>query len=329
MAWTKAKTAVAVAAGVLLFGGAGVTLIGSAIRGDGEAQRIFERTLAKYAAMKSYDSSGTTVEDIGDGRQMNGTFNVRLGRPDFYRLDYEQVAPNFTNKAIAWSDGSGHYFKNQMSPVPVAPDGRSPVHSEQKSPFRGMTGLQENLGSIENVSGGVTAMLPSVFYDVAISSQNPGGITLRRWLPAQSWRPSGMHKEPDETVDGIDCFVMSFATKEGSAWVWIGKQDGLVHQSRQKIGYKLPEMTESEAAILLKAVHGAPTRSIQEVQKKVNAAREEASHTGKPVTVIFDKNPARFGLKSMTIQPPGFRVLTQTYRNIVLDERFTASDFAP
>ena len=305
MAWTKAKTVVVVTAGFLLAAGTATVAISSVTHGGREARQILERTLAKYAALQSYRSSGTTVEEIHDAalKTIHGTFTMQLDRPDLYRVDYEQVGASLTNKASLWSDGSGHYFDNHMS------IGQGPVK---------MMSLQQNLGDISDVSSGVTAIVPSLFYGVEIPTLS--SYVWSTISTVQGWLKSHPVREPDETVDGIDCFVLSITTDEGKAWMWIGKQDGLVHQSRQRNNSKLTDITEAQVMKFLKETPGKPSLSVKEFQKRINAAQKKATETGKPVKINFKILPGQTGLESITIQPPGFRVRTQTHRNIVAVE---------
>ncbi|HEX9047167.1 MAG TPA: sigma-70 family RNA polymerase sigma factor [Verrucomicrobiae bacterium] len=334
MAWAKAKTAMAVAVGMVLCVGAGVALVDTTVRGDREARQILERSLARYAALKTYRASGSTTEQSGngDGVQANGSFDLCLGRPDLYRLEYELTTSFFTNQANVWSDGSGHYFKNLRTDSPAtAPDGKTAAR-ESRSPFQGMTALQQNLGSIADVSGGVAAMVPSMFYGIEIPppvNNAWNAFTRSRGL---HWHPV---RESDAAVGGVECFVLSITTGEaaapGKAWLWIGKQDYLVHQSREQIDFRLPAATDQEVADWLNQMKraGRVTLTAAELKRRLNDGRKRASATMQPVTISFDLPKGQNGINSITVSPPGFRLRTQTYTNIVLDEKFASPDFKP
>ncbi|MEP6663823.1 MAG: hypothetical protein ABJC04_09185 [Verrucomicrobiota bacterium] len=137
-----------------------------------------------------------------------------------------------------------------------------------------------------------------------------------------------MVKEPDETVDGIDCFVVSAETDEGKAWLWVGKQDDLVHQSRQSLKEKLREVTDAELETMLAEIPGKPPLPIKEMKRRINDGRKKAATTMKPVTVVFSEKKGVSGLKFVTIHPPGFTVFTQAHTNIVVNQKFSPSDFA-
>lgn len=333
MVWLKAKLALGVTAGVLLASGTATVAISNAMQGDREARQILERTMAKYAALQTYRSSGITVEEIHDAapKTINGTFTMQLARPDVYRVDYEQMGASLTNKASLWSDGSGHYFKNHMAqdPAPLAPDGHSPVRYENKLPFSGMEGLKQNLGDIGDVSGGATAIVPSMFYGVEIPKLS--SYVWSTMCTVQGWLKSHPLKEPDETVEGVDCFVLSMTTDEGKAWLWIGKQDGLVHRCRQRRNFKLSETTDDEVNALMKEMEQTsgkpPTMSAKEIKRRLDEARKRVNASRQATTVSFDLPQGQSGLNAIMIHPPGFRVRTQTHENIVVNEKFTPADF--
>lgn len=330
MAWMKMKTAAVIGVSMLLAAGTATAVFSTVNRGDAEARRILERTMEKYSKLQSYRGTGTTVEEISDGRHIviNGTFSMTLGRPDVYRLEYEQVGPFTTNRAGLWADASGHYFKNLMSkdPAPLAPDDRSPVRYEMKLPFTGMAGIQHNLGDLADSSGGVTAIIPSMFYGAAIPKLN--SYVWSTMSAAQGWIKSTPSKEPDESVDGIDCYALSITTDEGKAWLWIGKQDGLIHQSCQRRNYKLSEMTDKEVIELLKENPSKSSLSVSKLKRRINEARRLVNETGKPATANFDLSNGQSGINAITFHPPGFRVRTQMHQNIVLNEDISPADFA-
>jgi hypothetical protein len=165
-----------------------------------------------------------------------------------------------------------------------------------------------------------------MFYGVAIPKLR--SYVWSEMSAAQGWLESGPVKEQDESVDGVDCLVLSITTDEGKAWLWIGKQDGLVHQSRQRRDYKLSDATDKEVTDLMKDVSGTPRLSASELKRRINKARKTVNATGKPVTISLDLPQGKSGVNSITFHPPGFRVRTQTHQNIVLNEEISPADFA-
>jgi len=116
MAWTKAKTTIAVAAAMLLAAGTTGLVVYNVNRGEREAQALLEKVARKYMLLTSYSSTGTTIENI-NGKTLTATFGLRLGRTNRYLVRYEQQAPTFTNQGTVWNDGTGNYFANEAWPT--------------------------------------------------------------------------------------------------------------------------------------------------------------------------------------------------------------------
>ena len=237
---------------------------------------------------------------------------MRLGRPNYYRVEYEQDAPSFTNKGAAWSDGTGDYFANDV------------VHQTTKWPTPGPA---HNMTAITDVSGGATTVIPAMFFGVQI----PDDPERRPWMRLiQAARRSVAHlvKEPDEMVGGTDCHVLSAETTEGKARLWVGKDDDLVYQSQQRVKARLPDATDSEITNMLASIPGPPPLPVSEMKARIDRGRKEATATMKQVTVVFSDNKGTSGLKSMTIDPPSTTVFTQTYEDISVNQKFLPANFA-
>lgn len=293
--------------------------------------------------MQTYSSSGTTLEEDGDKQSslpdgsllhMHGSFQIRLGRPDLYRLEYEFILTTLTNRASLWSDGSGNYFENwvQKERGGVGSDGK-PISYEIKSPYTGMRALQENLGGVDDLSGGAMAIIPSMFFGVEIPpAKNHVWNALLKTRALPNWHPV---RNPDETVDGVDCYVLSITLGDSpesrKAWLWIGKHDYLVHQSRERIDFK-PDATDEEVADLMdqiKKASGKVTLSAAEIKRRLTDGRKKATASRQAVTISFDLPKGQSGIRSITLSPLGFRLRTQTLTNIAVDENFTGADFTP
>jgi RNA polymerase sigma factor (sigma-70 family) len=310
MAWAKAKTAVAAGVGILLMAGTTTVVVLNVTRPAREARNILGDVIQKYASLTSYSSTGKTIENV-DGRLLTASFSMQLGRPNRYRVEYEQHALTFTNKGAAWSDGTGDYFANDV------------VHQTTALPIRGPA---HSLTMIADISGEATAVVPAMFYGVQIpenSEKNP----WMRLVESVRGKMTHLVEKADEKVGETDCRVLTAETKDGTTRLWIGKDDFLVHQSQQSVKAHLPDATDSEIANLLAGSPGQPPMSVSEMKARINKGQREASATMKPVTVVFSDNNGTSGLKSMTIQPPGITVYTQTYENISVNQQFSAADF--
>ena len=120
MAWSKMKIAVASGLAVLLVGAATKVAISQTnSRSDAFAQQVAKEAVAAYAALSSYSSSGTVVTDTA-GSKTELTFNIRLQRPNLYRIEWTNSGGAYTASGAAWSDGTGNYFQtggaNQQPP---------------------------------------------------------------------------------------------------------------------------------------------------------------------------------------------------------------------
>ena len=110
MAWAKVKMAFGITAGILLAAGATTLVISQTTNGDKwTPQEIAQQAQDAYAALTSYSDSGTTVTEMA-GKNTKTTFNIRLARPNLYRIDSIMMAGPNGLKGAAWSDGSGDYF---------------------------------------------------------------------------------------------------------------------------------------------------------------------------------------------------------------------------
>ena len=319
MTWTKAKAAVVTGAALLLAATTTTVVISSSSRSEREAASILEQTHQKYASLTSYSSTGSSVEEIGS-QTLTGAFSMRLGRPRLYRVEYEHHALTFTNKGAAWSDGSGDYFANDL-------DGKPPL----KLPIPGPA---HNLGNIVDVSSGIAAVVPGAFFGVQIPAEpaksRPGRLLSRlgrlfHLIKADSER---FVKVADETVERTDCYVLSSETKDRETRLWIGKEDLLIHQSQQRVKTRLTDATDAEVTSMVAGFPGSPPLPVAEMKRRINAARKEATATLLPVTVVFSEKKGVAGIKSITVQPPGFRVTTQTYDHIEVNQPISPADFS-
>ena len=113
MTWLKLKWAVVVGAAALLAGVAATVAIPQPGGGGDKltAQEIAGKSRAAYAALSSYSDSGTVISEIA-GQKNALTFNIRLQRPNLYRIDWTQETGLkgvllASHNGVVWSDGSG------------------------------------------------------------------------------------------------------------------------------------------------------------------------------------------------------------------------------
>jgi len=241
MAWAKAKAAVVVSVGVLLAAGMMAAVVSGPSQ-DREASRILKQMYQRYALLSSYSSTGKTVEEI-DNEIETASFTMRLGRPSYYLVEYEQHNPTYTNKGTLWSDGSGDYFADDLADK--APQARLNKDIILKSPT---SGPADHLGGgYEYMTGGASIIIPAMFFDTKITAVTEDRAWCRLVQPAR-WARARLVKEPDEKVGETDCHVLSAETGDGEALLWIGKDDLLVHRSQQRVRSSI---SESDVPIMI------------------------------------------------------------------------------
>ncbi len=296
MAWTKVKTAIGITAGILLAGGATTMFIshtGSAR--NMAAQGIIKDSQDAYAALSSYGDSGKVIEQVG-GQTLTTTFNIRLQRPNLYRIEWSQaVTPSFTNGGVVWSAGDGDFTLMNLNGQPsIKP--------------RKNKDMQTTLASATGVSGQASSTIPGTFF-----KQNWGNVLNPASLTLQ--------KQGDEKVDGVDCYVVSSSTgpKTGQGVVavqnitstfWIGKLDHLIHQTQtvmEGTSMKLPQMSDSDIKHILQEQNKPVTpEAIAALRTQLEAPLKQVQATVKSGKIVF----------------------TQTHENIVVNQKFSPADFA-
>jgi len=99
----------------------------------------------------------------------------------------------------------------------------------------------------------------------------------------------------DEKIGDVDCYVLTGEIKKGiTHTLWIGKQDFLIHQSRNVTSAEVLKATMAAAA----KNHPEIAASLQRIQELQNS-----------------------GLQGITAN--------ETHRKIVVNPKLTAADFAP
>jgi hypothetical protein len=240
------------------------------------AKEIVEKSQAAYAALSSYSSAGQTVSTLGAMTQAT-TFTIRLQRPSLYRIDWKS---GFSSGSV-WSAGTGDFL--QLIGLP------------QKMQSREMA-----LGGATGVSGMASATIPGTFF-----KQNWGNA-LNPGLP--------LERKPDEKVGAFDCFVVSsqIAPKSGGTMtttLWIGQQDGLIHQSR----------TETE---------GLHQPEVKLTDEQVGEALKMQNKPVTPETIAAMRVTMAEGMKSARKMMEGKSIMfTQVQTDISINKSFVAADF--
>jgi len=87
--------------------------------------------------------------------------------------------------------------------------------------------METALGSAAGISGGASGSIPGIFFK--LNSGNKLGAVMQ-----------SAKRKPDQTIDGVDCYVLTQAANGRTQTLWIGKQDYLIRQFE----------TDTSAAIL-------------------------------------------------------------------------------
>jgi outer membrane lipoprotein-sorting protein len=306
MTYAKLKLAIGITAGILLAGGAVTVAISQTGSGDKPtAQEIAGKSRDAYAALSSYSDSGTVVFEIGS-QTITTAFNIRLQRPNLYRIDWTQTTGLYTSKGVVWSDGSGDNLLISAPDYLMLAAGQKKNDKPQKMP-----NMKTALALAVPLSGFAASTIPGTFFN-----QTLGDFAA----PAASGHyPLKMEK--DAKVGDVNCYVISSEMldlskvpdigKPGTAstMFWIGKRDFLIHQTRTK--YVEKEDSSDQA------IDEAIKKSLKMQNKPV---------TPEAVAAMRPQMKAIMGqLKS------GFEsgvVYTQTHEDIVVNQKFSPADFA-
>jgi hypothetical protein len=295
MTWLKNIGAVGVGAAALMTGGAARMAISQASGGDPvTAQEIVGTSRTAYAALSSYSDSGTAVSEFA-GQKNTLTFNIRLQRPNHYRIDWTQGTES---KGVIWCDGSGDYFLATTA-----------GQQENAKPQR-MQNMKHAFAQAAGLSFSCASTISRLFFDQGLGDLFTAPV-------ASGLCP--LQKEKDGNVGDVSCYVVSGVMdsskqpekgKPGTAFtmLWIGKKDFLIHQSRMKYVEKL----DSSAATSEEAIDEAIKKALETQNKP---ATPQAIAAMRPQMEAIMK-------RVQTTLKSGFEsgvVITQTHENIVVN----------
>ena len=302
MTWLKIKFALVVGTAALLAGGAATVAISQTSDGDKlSPQKIAKQTVDAYVGLSSYQDTGKVVSE-GDGQTTEITFNIRLQRPNFYRINWTQTGGS---KGIVWNDGTGNYF---------VMDAANKVDSAKPQK---MQTAQLALGAASGVSGSATAEIPGIFFNQNWGSQ----------LAVISSPRAHVKKLSDEKIAATDCYVIEISfdlmeqphdTNISSAKMttqfWIGKQDHFIRQIK----------STSESA---------EVTQIKDEDLKINDASlkaflERQGKTATPEAIAAMRAQMEKSIKALQGRKVIRKLIfTQTDENISVNQKFSPSDF--
>jgi hypothetical protein len=146
--------------------------------------------------------------------------SVRLGRPGFYRVQWETHTGPAVMKGAAWSAGEGDY---------VSIGGRK---------YCKMGNREAALAAAAGGSGGAAATLPGIFFD--------GRSSLVKVFKNAT-------RGADEAVEGEDCYVLKGDSMGMKVSLWVAKGTFLMKQ-RQIVLAGKPAMADMSEADMDKAL---------------------------------------------------------------------------
>lgn len=184
-------------------------------------RNIIERVESKYASMQTYQSKGETISEVliqdktegsfARPQKFHSLFSVKLNRDGKYCIEWSQkVNVAFTGTGATWSIGG--------------PDWLLSVGEKERMKNRDMA-----LGAAAGISNSATQTIPTIFFGEQIPLFND------------------LRFEPDEEINGNDCYVISGRMDDFTHIYWISKETYLIYQARlisQNI--QLPEDTSKD-----------------------------------------------------------------------------------
>lgn len=283
-----------------LFGGATALVIGSLVTvavsqtaNDDKltVQDIAKKSQAAYAELSSYSDSGKVVTTGGDGNTET-TFTIRMQRPNLYHIEWTQTGGLYTGKGTVWSDGTGNFLvegaANQM---------------ENAQPQK-VQGMQMALGMATGISASAASDIPGTFFNQQWGNQLQGFALPR----------SGIRRENDEKIGGVECFVIFSSNApislpdggtSGSVMtrLWISRKDHFIRQVQTA-----SEGASSDLKITDDSIQTILQRQGKEITRENIAA----------LRAKLEKSMAAGGKF----------VFTQTHENIMTNQKFSQADFA-
>jgi RNA polymerase sigma factor (sigma-70 family) len=303
MTYAKLKLALGITAGILLAGGAATVAFSQAgSGGELTPEKIMKKSQAVYAALSSYSDSGKVTAEVGN-YTIPTTFNIRLQRPNLYRIEWTQTTAFFTNGGIVWSAGNGDFMMMKHG-----------QYDAQPAKYKDMTSV---LAAATGVSGSASATIPGTFF-----KQNWGDAL--KFNPAKST----LKKLKDEMAGAVDCYVLSTFTDPANlpnagklpenggkigkttTTLWIGKRDFLIHQFQtvmEGASINLPRMSDATIKAMVEG------KKKQATPESMDAMRTQLEAVNKTVESSI---------------AGGKIISTQTHENISVNPKFSPVDFA-
>jgi hypothetical protein len=195
---------------------------------DLEADEILKNVGETYKKLTSYSLQGISVGTV-DLSQINPAIKVpqevttklslRLGRPDFYRMEWERQVGKQDIKGAVWAAGKGDF-----------------VHSGTVTTK--VRNREVALNTAAAYSGTLGTFIAALFFD----ETNSPAVTLKNYA-----------KTNNETLNGQKCYVLAGQITSQKILFWIHKSDFLIAQSELVLGGKPDDATLAGMTLMQKA----------------------------------------------------------------------------
>jgi len=304
MTYAKLKLAVGVTAGILLGVGSAALVISQTTNHDKlTSQEIARQSQDAYAALTSYSDSGTTVTEMA-GKNTKTTFNIRLARPNLYRIDSIMMAGPNGLKGAAWSDGSGDYF--------------DPGTGKEK-----MKDMQTAL-AYATMMGNSAIAAPEIFFKLTLG--DPMSYIVTGKVETK--------REKDGQVGDVDCYVITSVMdtakmraegtlpdgvgKMGTTTrlFWIGKRDHFIHQIQSSVDFSSVDLASTTLP--------SPAR-LSDADIKKFLEKENKPVTAEAIAAMRASIEAL--TKKMQSMLKDKVIITETHERIVVNKKFSPTDF--
>jgi outer membrane lipoprotein-sorting protein len=218
MAWTKLKLVAGLGVAALLLASGGVAVVRTTRpEPDGfSAAEIGKKAREKYDSITSYRETGSVVSETDGITGGTATFTVRFGRPDYYRVEWEQkMGAHTPNRGAVWSAGDGPFLF---------------IGGQRLARTSKMDDDQKALASGAGLSSSANT-IPATFLKLN------HGDALAAFASGQD-----MARGEDEIIGGVNCYVITYDSTppklpmkgkiSGTITLWIGKADFLIRRQR-------------------------------------------------------------------------------------------------
>jgi hypothetical protein len=245
-----------------------------------EAGEVLKKVGEVYKAFPSYSVQGVSLATIDMSaispmyktpQMLTTKLSLRLGRPEYYRMEWEQdIAPQKVNKGAAWSAGKGDFVHVGTTTTKVR-------------------NLEAGLAAAGASSGSLGSWTAALFFN---ESNNLADVL------------KNVAKTNSETLDGQKCYVLTGQIAFQNALLWVHKSDFLIAQAELVLGGKIDDsmlagLTPVQKNQLEKAakIRGNYIETYQSIETNKTLNPNDFESSFPPNAVIKPKEPKAGGRK--------------------------------